>query len=440
MVQRKARSVVISSLATVLTMSVVGLTAVNQASAQSKIQLSFWTYPVFENVPGVKSPNYGDWEKAMALKYEKLHPNVQISVEVNPYTTGPDKVAAAIAAGNPPTVLEDGNIRLIPYAQQGELVPLNSILGNPKQYVPSYLSALTYKKKIYGVPVTGDPILMLANKAIFQKDGAANFLTANHQWTFAQFWSAMKKVSGHGVYGTEFEAANDQSDYFNEAFMWGEGATYLNGNNTGVAINSPAGVKGLQFMVNIQKHGYAAPGPSSLTPQEGNNLFLQSKVAVMPGEAFLISQIEQAIKQGQSKGPINIYPMLFPHAPKVATHIYSNITAFMVFKQKNPQVQAAALNFVKFMNTAANDRALSLSSYTIPAYVSLAGTWRNNGGMNAITHLVDAHPAEDIGLAAPNWSEIRPYFFPAIQAALTNSQTPVQALDKFAQEANPMLK
>ncbi len=86
------------------------------------ITLTFWAGTGIKNMEGVESPNYGDWEKEMAKRFAKLHPNVTIDVVSIPWKDIEQKVNVSVIGNNPPDILFDNvPMRVMKHARNGLL-------------------------------------------------------------------------------------------------------------------------------------------------------------------------------------------------------------------------------------------------------------------------------------------------------------------------------
>jgi raffinose/stachyose/melibiose transport system substrate-binding protein len=110
---------------------------------------------------------------AQAKAFDKANPGDNISVEFPAASAFNPKVAAALAGNNPPALTFGwGGGRELQYISSGVIAPMGdagqSDAGNPswkKDFVPSSLGAVTFKNKIYGIPVGGtQPVFFFYNK------------------------------------------------------------------------------------------------------------------------------------------------------------------------------------------------------------------------------------------------------------------------------------
>lgn len=130
-----------------------------------KTKITFWTMSL--------KPRFTDFVESLVSDYESLHPDVDVVWEDVPWDVLIQKLMAAVAAGDPPDVVNLNMSWSLDLAAQGVLLPVNDLL--PKkvldQYFTSMLDGISTGGKIYGLPWYSAADVNFYNVEIFKKAG-----------------------------------------------------------------------------------------------------------------------------------------------------------------------------------------------------------------------------------------------------------------------------
>jgi multiple sugar transport system substrate-binding protein len=436
-----------------------GVFTATAQQAQPKTTLTWWINPWRIRPPGMpadKSPTGEEFAKYISEEFMKLHPNVTVKYEIVPNAGFREKVTAAIFAGNPPDVLRP--ISFDPnYVKQGLLEPIDNYLkvAERADFIDYTLNEGKVEGKYYLWPWNnsnnGMGSTLLLNPAIFKERGVALPKAPNREWTIDQFLAAAEKLTydknGDGktdVYAITLAAKDTENSL---AWLHRFGGRLLDDAGTKFIINSPEGVKALQFMVDlIYKHKVAPEGASGLGVYETIDNLHQGKAAMGYGGIYEIGRIDRSVKEGKLKDPIKVEIAAFPHDPKVGPIAYQTSGGFVVFKQKDPYKRQMAMEFARFITNPKNMALLedllyitarksvnkNLDFKGVQAYTDVKA--QVAAYTNAIKHGVPyfGPPTLDVQPALP-------YLTSALQAALSRQKTPQQALDEFVAQANRVI-
>jgi multiple sugar transport system substrate-binding protein len=169
-----------------------------------------------------------------------------------------------------------------------------------KDFLDGAVADATYKGNLYGIPIdNAGARLFLYNKDLFQKVGIKKFPE-----TWVEYVETAKKFTdpSQGVYGGSFDGAGMMT--YNNFFQYvaQAGGSILNKDWTKCTVNSPEGVKALQFWVDlIHTYKVVNPNMANLDFNENVALFAAGKIAMMDGFARwgkLATQINPNIQVG----------------------------------------------------------------------------------------------------------------------------------------------
>jgi multiple sugar transport system substrate-binding protein len=137
-------------------------------------------------------------------------------------------------------------------ASQGHLLDLSDRLkGYDKLFLAALAQVCTFKGKLYALPHTTDTSALFyrtdALDAIGAKAPAANEM--DKSWTFEQFGDVCDKLVKLGKQQYAF-THNQGGGRWLSHFLYGAGGKIVTDDHTKIAINSPEGIRALQFVKN----------------------------------------------------------------------------------------------------------------------------------------------------------------------------------------------
>ncbi|MFC7419072.1 ABC transporter substrate-binding protein [Iodobacter arcticus] len=145
-------------------MAVAAALSTSSVFAAEKIKLEVWTMSM--------APKFSHYFTELTTQFNQKNPNLEaIWVDMNWDQIQP-KLIAAIAAGNPPALVNFNVPWVHDFARQGNILPLDEYLGADKNlYQANALNDVTYKGKIYAFPWYNSVSVIAYNKELFDKAG-----------------------------------------------------------------------------------------------------------------------------------------------------------------------------------------------------------------------------------------------------------------------------
>ena len=425
-------------------------------SSEPEIELTWWINPWRIRPPGFpaeESPTGEEFARYISEEFMKLHPNVTVNYEIVPNQGFAEKVTTALFAGNPPDVLKDNNWNP-DWAREGLLEPIDPYLSEEDRndFIDYTLEKGLIDGQHYIWPWNnsnnGMGSTLLLNPEIFEERGVALPEPPYREWTIDEFLEAAEQLTfdrdGDGttdVYALTI-AAQDTENVL--AWLYRFGAQLLNDEGTAFVLNSPEGVEGLQFIVDmIHEYEIAPKGAEALGVYDTIDNFHQGRGAMGYGGIYEIGRIDRYLNEGKLENAINVMIAPYPHDPEVGPVAYQTSGGFLVFKQDDEYKRDMAMELARFITNAENAALLedllyvtaresvneNLSFEKVQAYTDVRPQVETY--LNAISHGVPYYgpPSVDVSPAID-------FLTAAFQAALTQQKTPQQALDDFVQEAN----
>jgi len=274
---------------------------------------------------GVVNLTYALWEPQEQPGYqqsidvfEKLHPDIHVTIESIPYDSYEQKITAQFITGQAPDLFWVNTPFLGTFIKDGMLTNLAPLIKanhiNMAQYYPQLVALHSVGNKIYGLPKDWDTVALYYNKAYFAKlhlTVPANLSwNANGTGSFVTFLKeATTDTSGHNALSPQFNPGsvktyalgvdNDPQtgwgDYVAEA--GGKVIPYPGAPYT--SLTSPQVNEGMAFLTKYLTDDHViAPGSLTGPNDDGNNLtqmFAEGQVAMYETGDWNTLTIKQSV-------------------------------------------------------------------------------------------------------------------------------------------------
>ncbi len=424
------RVVVVFSL---VALAAAVFTGISLARSTSTITINVWTrdYPLAQPSP----------YHTAAAKFEKLHPGYKINFLGLDGSVIHQKALLSKAGGPHPDIMQTDTIWLGEMADKGIAQNLDSYYASwpgKSDYSASFLNSSKWKGHYYGVWLNTDVRIMLWNKDVFRKAG----LDPNKgPKTWAQVVSMGKQIQAKvpGVVGVGINAAasEDTADYW-YPFLWMNGGDILNKSWTKAAFNSPAGVRAVQFYVDLVTKYKVTPKDvitqdSSSTEQS----LLSGKFGILlsqSGSGFGDDKSVKSIQQFTHKignGPLPLCPGCKPATGSGGWLLTINAQS----KYKDLDWE-----FIKLATDGQNNVAFNRAQATVPVHTSIIKKYKNGlPGYPYFNVVAEVYPHTHFRPWVPAYSTFVPYIYTAIEKAVAGQATAKQALDDAAAKTNKAL-
>lgn len=205
-------------------------------------------------------------------------PEVEVTVEVLPWTDRNTKLTTALAAGAGPDV---GylNADFVPqHAGDGNLEPVDDVIAAEiDDFLENSRANLTFDGALYAVPTLSSVTTLLYNTAVFERAGVTEFPT-----TWDELIAAGPAFKESGDFVTSYAASLESSlnlSYF--PLLWQAGGEVINAEDTAAAFNSPEGIEALEFIVTLFNEGFVDLDEGITNPPPDAGLLTEGRVGVM---------------------------------------------------------------------------------------------------------------------------------------------------------------
>lgn len=377
--------------------------------------------------------------EALVADFEKIHPEVSIQpVYTGDYATTVTKALTAFRGGNAPQMAVIGDIEAYSLMDAGAIVAASDLAKDDegKKWIDSFYPAFLrhINGKVWGVPFQRSTVVLYWNKQAFEKAGLdADTPPANWQQV-VDFGKKLVVKDGQNVSQWGIEIPTTPNGYWVfQGFAATNGAHLDNGKGTAVYFNTPGNIETLQWLTDLgQKEGVSPKGAVAwgTTPQD----FLSGKTAMMVTTTgnlsvvrknatfpFGVAMLPEKTQRGSPTGGGNLY----------------------VFKNASPAQQKAAMAFIRWVTAPEQAARWSIAT----GYVATSpAAWETPAMKDYVKQVPQALVArEQLNYAQPELStynsvQIQEALNHAIEAAITQTKTPAEALESAQKQADRLLK
>lgn len=326
------------------------------SSPPSTVTLNFWT-----GFTGGDRPAY----ESLIKQFNDTHPNIQVTMNVQPWDTIAQKLPAALGTGQGPDLATPdynaGTIRQ--YAKSGLILPLDEAYGsgdtkiNKAALPPKVVEGFQVNGKSYAVPANFATLLLYYNK-----DALAEVGLSGPPKTMQEFADdavkLTKKDSNGKIVRYGIALADHQTISMWPIIIWNYGGDLTNQSGCS-ALSDPNTVSALKTWGDlvVQKN----ISPVGLTGQEADNLFAAKKAAMEMNGPWAAGQY------GPAGVSFDVAPI--PVGPGGPVTLAS---AVPIVVSKNTKNKDAAFQFLAWWTGKKAQGSLALQSGFPPARVDMA--------------------------------------------------------------------
>jgi multiple sugar transport system substrate-binding protein len=360
-------------------------------------------------------------------KFEAAHPNVDVQRQSVPFEQLMPKVLQAASAGDMPDIVIVDNPNLQQVAATGQLREFDSLPGYTTQgYYPGAVKECEFKGKHYCYPVGHNSVGLFYNKKMLDDAGV------KPPTTWAELTAAAEKLTKPPRHGIAISApADEQSTWQLEPFAWSAGATMTK-------VDSPQWVQALDLWTNWAKKGYMSKsviqwGQSPDLPEQ----FLKEKFAMMVNGPWIFPLLNEAGWKYNEEYGIVTMPVQQP-GQKVVAPLGGE--TWTLGNSGNDTQKEMAWEFVKGTQESATMVEMTKEAYIIPTKPAVTAEFLKGGKEFEVfaEQSLTARP-RTIEFGA-NYPKVSQAVWTAIQASLTGTKTPQEALTEAQQSVESVPK
>ena len=314
--------------------------------------ITLWTYPV------------GQWQDSAVVdgliaEFNKVYPNIKVSVEYLDYANGDDQVNSAIEGNKAPDLILEGPERLVAnWGAKGLMVDLADLWTDADKsdiYESVQKACFNPEGACYEFPLCMTAHTMAINYDLFKEAGALQYLDEETRtWTTDGYEKAIQAVYDHVQENVTAVFCNGQGgDQGTRALINNlYSGTFANAEHTQYTANTPENIKALELLKGMKGVNFDA----SLNGGDEINLFCNGTLAV--ANCWNVG----AEKANADKLGFDAFPMAFP-SDDGKPELCGGIWGFGIFNNGDQAKIDAAKTFIKYICTEAPAANVKASTF-----------------------------------------------------------------------------
>ncbi|MEO0136880.1 MAG: ABC transporter substrate-binding protein [candidate division WOR-3 bacterium] len=355
----------------------------------------------------------------MIQEFNQKHPEGEIkSVQMGSYDALAQKLMGAIASNSPPTISQMYESWTDQFFKAGCLEPLQHFIERDSSFdisdfYPVFIEDNTFESLIVTLPFNKSLPVFYYNATIFDSTGLKRF---PENWV--EFREACTKLKKLKIWPTSWPI----DVWYFGSMVYQEGGELFNQNTKKPMFHSPAGVRVLEYLVDLVKDSLFYLNPGFQRQDE----FLMGNVAMIPA-----SIVSWAFLKGRPKFKMAVAPFPYGRYKKVVI-AGTNIG---MFKNATPDQKRLAWEFIKWFLAPEQQVKWTRASYYLPTRKSTIKLpefkefLKENPDYEKIIAQLEFATTEP---KTKEWFTGRIYLNEALEEAMRLERTPEAALDNAA--------
>ena len=404
-------------------------------SAQAQTEISFY-YPVAVGGPITKIID------GFAADFEKENPGIKVKpIYSGTYQESIVKALTANKSGTPPVTSVLLSTDMYTLIDEDAIVPFDDIAKSAedkawmKSFFPAFMANSQTGGKTWGIPFQRSTIVLYWNKELFKEAGLdPNRAPANWK-EMLQYAEKLTKHDASGntsQWGVEVPSSGFPYWLF-QGFTTPNGVELMNAAGTRTYFDKPAVIEALAYWVDLsRKYKVMPPGVIEwgTTPKD----FFEKKAAMIWTTTGNLTNIKANAK-------FDFGVAMLPANKRRGSPTGGG--NFYIFRKSTPQQQQAALKFIKWITSP--ERAAQWGMDT--GYVAVSpAAWETPKMKAYVKNFPEAAVARDqlqysvAELSTHENQRVTKALNDGLQAALTGTKTPTQAMKDAQAEADRLLR
>ena len=347
-------------------------------------------------------------------EFNAAHPEITVKLVRDNDTSYYDKLVTQIAGGGGPDIARVEPPKAAQYVASGWTVPLGDAVKQD-EYFASTLDGLSKDGQLYGVPQD------VSTLALFYRTD----LIPTPPATWDELKSDVASVTKDGTYGIGLFGGWGAYEFY--PWLWQAGAQVLSDDGKTAVFNSPEAVDALQLWVDLQKNGMP-DGMATATEDDVKARFVSGNLAMFTSGAWAI----QSLKDAGIDGKWAVAPL---PKDKQAASVLGGMDLVVLQNSKN---QEAAKTFISWLMQDSVQKEWDTDLSYIPVKSSLYDdpAFKGDPNVSQFAQILQESKSRPTVAAA---GDVDTALGNAVQAALSGTASPKDALDAAVAQANEAL-
>ncbi|MCX5292203.1 MULTISPECIES: ABC transporter substrate-binding protein [unclassified Streptomyces] len=298
--------------------------------------------------------------KELVKEWNASHPDVKVEYVQGSWDSVHDQLLTSFEGGEAPDIIHDASDDLADFAYGGYLADLRGLLSTRlKSDIPqrSWETA-TFGDGVYGVPFLQEPRVIVANRKRLKESGV-RIPTPERPWSWAEFRSVTRQLSGEGKYGVAWPLKEPVSATLNLSLSAG-GELFHRGADGRVTIRFEAADQVVPRTIHDQADTDHSASPTTLGSGGSDTLpgFFGGRYAMVP---LGFSYRQQIVQQAPKGFDWQVLP-----APAGADGLTQGVSPQTLSIAEDSPHKKEAAEFVDFLLRPKNMVRLALGDWMLP--------------------------------------------------------------------------
>ncbi|MCX5051858.1 MULTISPECIES: ABC transporter substrate-binding protein [unclassified Streptomyces] len=298
--------------------------------------------------------------KELVKEWNASHPDVKVEYVQGSWDSVHDQLLTSFEGGEAPDIIHDASDDLADFAYGGYLADLRGLLSTRlKSDIPqrSWETA-TFGDGVYGVPFLQEPRVIVANRK-WLKESGVRIPTPERPWSWAEFRSVTRQLSGEGKYGVAWPLKEPVSATLNLSLSAG-GELFHRGADGRVTIRFDAADQVVPRTIHDQADTDHSASPTTLGSGGSDTLpgFFGGRYAMVP---LGFSYRQQIVQQAPKGFDWQVLP-----APAGADGLTQGVSPQTLSIAEDSPHKKEAAEFVDFLLRPKNMVRLALGDWMLP--------------------------------------------------------------------------
>lgn len=301
-----------------------------------------------------------DANKELVREWNAAHPDVKVEYVQGSWDSVHDQLLTSFEGGEAPDIIHDASDDLADFAYGGYLADLSELLpARLKSDIPrrSWETA-TFGDGIYGVPFLQEPRVLIAN-ATWLRESGVRIPTPQNPWTWEEFRSIAKELSGGGKYGVAWPLKEPVSATLNLSLSTG-GQMFHRGEDGRVTVRFDAADEVVPKTVHDEVNTDGSASSTTLGMGGSDTLpgFFGGKYAMVP---LGFSYRQQIVQQAPKGFDWQVLP-----APAGVDGLTQGVSPQTLSVAEDSPYKKEAAEFIDFLLQPENMVRLALGDWMLP--------------------------------------------------------------------------
>ena len=307
--------------------------------------------------------------KQLVSSFEASHKGAKVDLRLVPYGEMFTGIDAGLQSGTAPDVFRVDYGTLGVYSSKNVLMDLTSTLDSSltDDLIPALLQAVTFEKKVYGVPQETDTTAVLYRPDLLEAAGVTDIPDSlESAWSWEEFAAVSAKLKS-SLKGNVSPFAYDWQEL--GAFRWltwlfEAGGRLLEDDLRTPAVDSAAGRRAMDFTTGFFEKGWVPKNTSVKGATYPDAAFISGQVAMSFAGNFLLPGIADGVKDK--------FEWKVTYQPKDA-RASSDLGGNALVATEDSKNKDLAAEFLTFMVEEKNMKLFCEKSLELPTRQSLVG-------------------------------------------------------------------